>query len=116
MRTKIRATALAAVMMALAATSARAVEIQNLDSKPYTLRILENGHSRDYVLGAGRDEGSFCTEDCSIEVLGVGKIDPIDADAATAQYTIMDGVLTDASNPHEDVHDNGGHGHHGHHR
>ncbi|MGE3935523.1 MAG: hypothetical protein AB7F67_19840 [Rhodospirillaceae bacterium] len=116
MRTKLGATALAAAMIVLAATSARAVEIQNLDSTPYTLRIVENGQARNYVLGAGRDEGSFCTSDCSIEVVGVGKIDPIDADAATARYTIMDGVLTDASNPHQDERDNGGHGHHGHSR
>jgi len=108
MRTKTCAATLAAVMIALAATSARAVEIQNLDTKAYTLRISENGQTRDYVLGAGKDEGSFCTADCSIEVVGVGKIDPIAAASPEAKYMIMDGVLADAANHYEHNRGSGG--------
>lgn len=107
MRTKIGATALAAAMIVLAATSARAVEIQNLDSKPYTLKITEHGRTRDYTLAAGRDEGHFCASDCSIEVVGVGKIDPIAAASPEAKYMIMDGVLADAANHYEHNRDSG---------
>ena len=97
MRTTTCAAALAAAAIALAATSARALEIQNLDSKPYTLKITEKGRTRDYTLAAGRNEGSFCTSDCSIEIVGVGRIDPIDAAAPEAKYMIEDGVLADAA-------------------
>jgi hypothetical protein len=114
MSTKTYATALA-VVIALAATSAKAVEIQNADHKPYTLKITENGATRDYVLGAGKDESAFCTGECTIEVVGLGTIKPIDADSAEKKYLILDGVLSDATNEHDEqrgAYGQGGHGHH----
>ena len=78
-----------AAVLALFASGALAVDIQNKDSKKYDLKIESGASTTSTSIEGNTTKANACTE-CSVEVVGAGKVDAKGDDVVL----IKDGAVT----------------------